>query len=740
MGGQNHKEFSLVEQILELLDLLQANHIQIDQLIENGGVMESLCLPDSLDVRAALNIMKFMDEMPGGFLIYLADEEQTIVYANRALLQIYQCDSMREFRELTGNSFRGMVHPDDFAEVERSIWEQVSESRFDLDYVEYRIIRKDGAVRWIEDHGHFVRSKTAGNSFYVFLSDATDKRNRRQAEEAQRERQLQALIQEYKEERSQIKQEHLRRLEVIEGLSVNYESILYVDLTKDTIFPYRLSSRTQLQFSEDAQTRPFREYMAEYARTWAHPEDRELLIQACSPDYIRRELTGNPTFYVNYRAIENGQMQYLQLRFVNVGGKDISQIVLGCRRMDEEVQHEIEQKQLMAGALNNAKLAIVAKNTFLSNMSHDMRTPLNAIFGFTALAKKNLNNAAVLQGYLEKVEASSRQLLDLIDKVLEIAWSESREAHSAEDECDIRCVMEEVYEFLHPHAEEKDIQFSLDCSGLEHRIIYSDEAKLKQLVLYLANNAVTYTKPGGSVFMSVSEREFHPNHYALYQITVADTGIGINKDFISRIFEPFSREKNTTLSGIHGTGLGLTIAKNIVDLLGGTIEASSSVGKGSTFVATFHFHVRPETLQASAADNAAPAPAGKTILLVEDNEINQEIETELLQELGFTIESAADGRIAVEMVEGSRPGYYDLILMDIQMPFMDGWQAARTIRKLENPALAGIPIIALSANVFESDVRTSMECGMDAHLAKPIDIPLLLKTMEEVQRKRMRCF
>ena len=248
MGGQNHREFSLVEQILELLDLLQANHIQIDQLIENGGVVEALCLPDSQDVRAALNIMKFMDEMPGGFLIYLADEEQTIVYANKALLQIYQCDTMREFRELTGNSFRGMVHPDDFAEVERSIWEQVSESRFDLDYVEYRIIRKDGAVRWIEDHGHFVRSKTAGNSFYVFLSDATDKRNRRQAEEAQRERQLQALIQEYKEERSQIKQEHLRRLEVIEGLSVNYESILYVDLTKDTIFPYRLSSRTQLQF------------------------------------------------------------------------------------------------------------------------------------------------------------------------------------------------------------------------------------------------------------------------------------------------------------------------------------------------------------------------------------------------------------------------------------------------------------------------------------------------------------
>lgn len=739
MGGQN-KEFSLVEQILDLLELLQANHIELDQFMAAQGAPENMSLPDSQDIRAAYDIMRFMDEMPGGFLIYLANEEQEIIYANKALLQIYRCETMREFRELTGNSFKGMVYPEDYPEVEKSIWEQVASSRYDLDYVEYRIVRKDGAVRWIEDLGHFVRSRV-GNTFYVFLLDATDKKKLRQEEEDRRERQFQALIKEYDEERTQINQEHLRRLEVIEGLSVNYETILYVDLEADTIFPYRLSSRTEAQFSDNGQTTSLGRYMEEYVRAWVHPDDREMLVQAAKPDYIRRELTGNATFYINYRAVENGQTQYLQMRFVNVTrGKGISQIVLGCRRVDEEIQHEIEQKQLMAGALNNANLAIIAKNTFLSNMSHDMRTPLNAIFGFTALAKKNLRNTTVLQSYLEKVESSSRQLLDLIDKVLEISWSESREARSAEDECDIVGVMEEVYEFLNPHAEEKEIQFSLDCSGLEHRMIYSDEAKLKQLVLYLANNAVTYTKPGGSVSMSVTEREFHPNHYALYQITVADTGVGISRDFLSRIFEPFSREKNTTLSGIHGTGLGLTIAKNIVDLLGGTIEASSSVGKGSTFVVTFHFHVRPESVQPAAADNAGPCNEGSTILLVEDNEINQEIETELLQELGFTIETAADGRIAVEKVENAQPGKYDLILMDIQMPFMDGWQAARAIRKLDNPALAGIPIIALSANVFDSDVRTSMECGMDAHLAKPIDIPLLLKTMEEVQRKRMLRF
>ena len=225
------------------------------------------------------------------------------------------------------------------------------------------------------------------------------------------------------------------------------------------------------------------------------------------------------------------------------------------------------------------------------------------------------------------------------------------------------------------------------------------------------------------------------NHYATYQIVIKDTGIGISEEFLERIFEPFVREKNTTLSGIHGVGLGLSIAKNIVDMLGGTIKAQSVVGEGSTFTVTLRLRMCADAAQ-TAAEAPGPVSAvklsGQRILLVEDNELNLEIETAILQEQGFFIESAENGSIAVEKVKHSRPGDFDLVLMDIQMPVMNGWQAAKAIRELDDPALANIPIIAFSANVFERDIRMSMESGMNAHLTKPIDIPLLLKTFTEI--------
>ena len=210
---------------------------------------------------------------------------------------------------------------------------------------------------------------------------------------------------------------------------------------------------------------------------------------------------------------------------------------------------------------------------------------------------------------------------------------------------------------------------------------------------------------------------------------MSDTGIGIGSDFLEAIFEPFTRERNTTLSGIHGIGLGLSIAKSIVEALGGNIEVKSAVGQGSTFTATFRLRI-----YTAPAAMAAPS-ACRRVLLAEDNEINLEIAVEILQDLGFTVDTAANGAIALEKISQAAPGDYDLVLMDIQMPVMDGWEAARAIRRLENPSLAHIPIVALSANVFESDIRTSIESGMDAHLPKPIDIPLLLRTIGEITQR-----
>ena len=672
---------------------------------------------DTLIVR---QIIRFMDEMPGGFFIYHADGDEKLIFANQAMLRIFQCETLDEFRALTGNSFRGIVHPDDLEEVEQSIQEQIAASQYDLDYIEYRITRKDGSVRWLEDYGHFIRNRSVGDIFYVFASDATEKKNH-----------LLNLIEAYNKERNSINQEHLRRLEVIEGLSINYDSILYADLDSDTILPYRLSSRTKRQFDERFQKRQFLWYVSDYIDTWVHPEDRGMLSRATAPEYIRKRLADGKTYYINYRVINGEKIQYLQLRIVNVSKKDhISQIVLGYRRVDEELRREMEQKQILESALENAKLAILAKNTFLSNMSHDMRTPLNAIFGFTGLAKKHLDDTAAMCSYLEKIETSSRQLLDLIDKVLEISWTETDNPHITETECSLRSILQDVHRSLSLPASEKNIAFTLDDAGLAHPDIYGDPDKLRHLFLYLADNAVTYTQTDGQVELTVREVEKLSNDYIVYQFIFRDTGIGISESSLQRIFDPFEREKNTTFSGIHGTGLGLTIARNIAEMMQGSIDVESALGVGSTFTVTLRLRIQNQTDPIFADSNEVLQRLfDQKILLVEDNEINLEIETEMLEELGFLIDTAENGSIAVEKIRNAKPGEYALILMDIQMPVMDGRAATRAIRSLEDPELSHIPIIALTADAFESDRLKSIECGMDAHLTKPIDVPVLLETI-----------
>lgn len=734
---ERNQNSHLMNRIVELLSALQAHHLDAGQLLGEDGEELLRALPQDPEFRAAWENLRFMEDMPGGVLIYYADGGEEIIYANRALLRIFQCTSMEEFRELTGNSFRGMVHPEDLDKVERSIQEQVAGSKYDLDYVEYRVRRKDGQIRWIEDYGHFVRASR--NIFYVFLSDATGKRHRRLIERAlllsekrERERQIQSLTEEYDKERTQLNQEYLRRLKVIEGLSANYETILFAELDRDQVRPYRLSSRTCKLFGEDRGIRSFSGYLSDYVATWVHPEERETVGASLNVDAVRKKLLADRSFYVNYRILEDGEERYLQLQLVDVGQeRRASQVVLGSRRVDEEIHHELEQKRLLAEALEKANQAMAAKDTFLSNMSHDMRTPMNAIFGFAALARKNLGNPDTARDYIGRMESSARQLMGMIERVLEISAAVSGDSHTQEEACDLCRIVQAVYDFMAPQAVEKNIDFTLDCSGVRHSGIYGDEEKLRQLATCLTNNAVTYTKPGGRVQVKLMERELLPGQYAVYQLEVADTGIGISQEFLSRIFEPFSRERNTTHSGVHGIGLGMSIAKSIVDKMGGTIDVRSEVGEGSVFTATLDFRIQPDHTH-SAAEGGGAARRPRRILLVEDNEINREIAIELLQELEYVIDTAPDGSVAVEKVRQSRPGDYDAVLMDIQMPVMNGWEAARAIRALPDPALSKIPIIALSANVFESDLRRSAESGMNAHLAKPMDVAEVQKTIEEL--------
>lgn len=728
-------DHNLLEYILTLLSLPDNFHMDLDHLTNEPMLPGKIpAMLNEQDIRTACGLIRFMDEMPGGFLIYHADSSEEIIYANKALLRIFQCSTLCEFRELTRNSFQGFVYPKDLEAVEQSIREQIANSQYDLDYVEYRIQRKDGKIRWMEDYGHFIHSDTVGDIFYVFIGDATEKIERHRAildEQKQKEQELKNQLDEYHREMSLINQEHLRRLEVIEGLSVNYESILYADLDLDKILPYRLSSRTVLQFENTADPRSYSWYISDYVRVWVHPEDRENVARQTAPEYIRQKLAGGKTYYINYKVIKDSEIQYLQLRIVNVGSSShISQIVMGYRRVDDEVRREMEQKQLLKDALTNANLAITAKNTFLSNMSHDMRTPLNAIFGFTALAKNSLADESALTYYLNKINTSSEQLLDLIEKVLEIAWTDSDDIRITETECSLQVILENVKNTLLPIAREKNISFCLDASGITHYDINGDQDKLEKFLTYLTHNAIKYTPDGGLVNISVTELNTLPNDHAVYQFVVEDNGIGISPDFINRIYEPFERENNTTISGVLGTGLGLTIVKNIVNVMGGTIEVQSTPGSGSKFTVTLRLKTQNHPIPFHMSiDETIEYLSARKILLVEDNAVNLEIETAILEGFGFTIDTAENGSIAVEIMEKAAPDDYALILMDIQMPVMNGRQAARAIRRMENETLSRIPIIALSADAFESDKRKSIESGMDAHLPKPIDVPLLLETI-----------
>ena len=676
-------EYSMIEEMLPLL-------------VSNG---EGDFTPEQIE--SARKFKKFIDHLPGGFLIYRADESEEIIYANMALVRMFECENAKEFLAFTGNKFKGLVYSEDYEDVEKSIAQQVADDNSGLDYVEYRILTKKGNMKIVEDYGHFIQTNV-GDMYYVFITDATAKIVKRQLE-------------------------HVQRMEVIEGLSVNYDSILYIDLDANSIYPYRMSKRLNKQFDGKLQAKNYEWVIEDFVNSWVHPDDRERIRAALSPDYIRNMLENSRTYFVNFRCLWGKEVQYMQLRIVDVKNNGhISQVVLGSRNVEEEIKQEMQQKNLLEKALREAKQANAAKNTFLSNISHEMRTPLNALFGYLELAKKNIADKAAVEKHLETVYRASRQLQDIVDKVLEISYLESKDFELKEELCNLEDVATEIYDEALPFAEKKKIDFAIEHSGVGHPEVYTDKNQLKLVLNNIVSNAIKYTKANGKVKFTIGESPSSSSEFATFRFVVQDTGVGIAKGSLEKIFEPFEREANSTHSGVFGSGLGLAIAKQIVESMGGTIAVESELGLGSTFTVTLSFKLAENKETTCDLDEVERFLVGKKILVVEDNELNLEIATELLEDLGAVVESAENGKIAVDKMSVAKPDEYLFVLMDIQMPVMDGWQATEGIRNLPDPAIANIPIIALSANAFDSDKRMSAKNGMNAHLNKPLDIPILL--------------
>ena len=775
-------------------------------------------------------------------VMYHSVDGSKIISVNQAALDILGYDSLDEMAENGFDMIASSVMEEDREELLENIRGLQEEG--DSVSVEYRVRRKDGAIRYVMGNVKLMRENDELR-YQRFVLDCTDRK-----------------LQEEENERQQ--------MELVQALSIDYKVVCFFDLETGIGKPLRVEEASR-QFRESfAKELSFEESMDFYVEKYVCEEDREMVRQATSREEIEKGLSEGKQYHVNFRTIRRGQPEYYQMKIVRAGIRsERGSIVLGIRSVDKEIRNEMEQRGLLKDALMQANRASKAKSVFLSNMSHDIRTPMNAIVGFTSLAMKHIDNRERMEEYLKKIMTSGNHLLSLINDVLDMSRIESGKIRLDEKACSLPEILHSICNIVQADVHAKQLELHIDTLDIRNEDIYCDKLRLNQVLLNLLGNAVKYTGAGGAINMRITEKAGAPDGFAQYEFSIKDNGVGMSDEFVEHIFEPFEREKNSTTSGIQGTGLGMAITKNIVDMMNGTIEVESELGVGSTFTVSFVFRTRkdekeeqaiPElkncralvvdddfntcdsvsymlgqiglraewtlsgkeavlrTKQASMrkdgylvyiidwllpdmngievtrrvrqvmGDNvpvivltaydwseieeeakeagvtafcskplfmselrkclrtvigaeeqveeekeggAVQFKAGR-ILLAEDNELNQEIAVEILGGAGFTTEVAENGKIAVEMLQRSDPGYYQLVLMDVQMPVMSGYEAVREIRQLENQRLADIPVIAMTANAFEEDKQEALRNGMDGHIAKPINIELLFTTLNKV--------
>ena len=395
-------------------------------------------------------------------------------------------------------------------------------------------------------------------------------------------------------------------------------------------------------------------------------------------------------------------------------------------------------------ALKKAEDASLAKTSFLNNMSHDIRTPMNVILGYAQLMENELNGKDIPEvlEHLEKLQQSGNLLLSIINNVLDMARIESGRMEIDENYCRIEDVWKSLFAVFDEKARKKNISLHYTMN-VEHEHVLTDVTKVKEILVNILSNAIKYTPAGGSVMVYVDELPCDESGYMIVRIRISDTGIGMSQDYLTKIFEAFTREKNTTKSKIAGTGLGMSIVKNYVDLLGGTIDVESELGKGSTFTVTLKHRIADERyyvkkhIEESGTGNEILE--GRNILLAEDNDLNAEIAEAILERAGLRIERVENGIQCVNRILKMPAGTYDMIFMDIQMPQMDGYKATQTIRNLPDKDKACIPIIAMTANAFAEDKKKTMEAGMNAHLSKPLNVPELIDTIRKFCDGKQMC-
>ena len=548
---------------------------------------------------------------------------------------------------------------------------------------------------------------------------------------------------------------------MIKGLSWEYHTIWVVDKANRRMRLIRSSGKSTIQaaLQMGMDSLNYDITCDKYIDNFVEPQDRERLRREVNSDNVMDKLQKGDFFSVNYlRRTSEGVVGYHQMAFVNADTQDgKKQFVWGFRDIDDMLKEEISKREELENAKALAEEANAAKSRFLFNMSHDIRTPLNAIIGFTDLAEKNPDNIEKNAEYRKKIKLASKQLLDILNNVLEMARIES-------DKLVIDEELTNAHEFFETwttvfEGELKNKSQTMHASAdVEHVFLYLDRTHLTEILMNIVSNAIKYTPDGGEIQASIHEEEFTEESIAEFGLNsetnsstiiseykkskkvciiesrVKDNGIGMSEEYLEHIFDQFSRERDSSNSGVQGTGLGMAIVKRLIDQMHGTISINSKIGEGTEVIIRIpHRYGEREDFDSFGDESEnLHQLAGKRFLLAEDNDINAMLATELLGMNDIQVERAHDGVECVDMISKADADYYDLVLMDIQMPNLNGYDAAGRIRRMDDERKAGIPILAMSANAFKEDIQRALDAGMNGHIAKPLDIDKMFTTIREV--------
>lgn len=700
-------------------------------------------------------------------VIRYRENDKAILMVNQMALDILGYETKEEMDLLFG--FEGMISF--VLEKDRPIlreWKESLKKVGEKSRRDYRIVRRNGELVYIHGESQLLMDLGGDRVYQQTFWDVTEKEL--QEEELLWERAKRAMAaEEEKAEALEISQE---RKEILMGLNQMLLGSYYINLVTGEC--QMVGDNCTEKFMDTA-SGEYDQVLAAFAESSVHEKDRETFLQMCSRDYVQKHLTREvPLYSLAFRKLHDTGYKWYRMMMILSTFQDDSSIEKAIlafmdvddvkrreddyrrrleesnRNLKEALEQESEYKRALKEAYDTVMKANRAKSIFLSNMSHDMRTLMNGIVGMTAIAMEHPDNSQKITQCLNRIETASSYLLQLINDVLDMGRIEAGKLSISREPVSLNKVLESVTMLIYAQVREKQHTFRLHVDQVSHFRFMGDKLRLNQILMNLLGNAVKYTPRGGNISLDITEYSHDVTGLPWLRFTVADNGIGMNQDFQSRVFEMFTQESAGARTRFQGTGLGLAIASSLVSLMDGTIQVSSEKGVGSVFTVCLPVADSPAKGQEEQPrswsilidqdteewfipdldketdhDTDHKLLSGYRFLVVEDNELNLEIMTEILESQGAEVETAENGQIAVEKFETSSPEHYDLIFMDIKMPVLDGYQATEKIRSLDRKDSRTVPIIALTADAFPEDVQKALDTGMNAHVAKPIDLDIL---------------